>query len=374
MKKCPKCNFENQDNIQFCQNCGTPLSAQTHTQSVSPQNKGKWYQRTAFTVIMLILFFPVGLVLMWVYRKNWKMAVKVIISVLCVIIILPSVFGDDSDSQNGNVVVSEDQGETQEDSRDNNKPESPLESEIEQFNSGEYAYISNDDLSTYAVNMPGEKVYVLTQVDDMKDGRIQSTLDDGFMMSNFNVGDNYDKYSELISVDDVIAIAGTVSETTDYSIAGKSVDLNDCIVFAIGDDSEKYRKESTDESLSQYLVVTDDVANTESDISEEDYKNLCQQLNYEDILRNPDSYDETYCVLGGTVDQIIEGWFDTYTIYVMDSSGNRWECLYMYKDGESHLLEGDSVTVYGQCDGTTTATTLMGEQVTLPYIDAEYID
>lgn len=374
MKKCPKCNFENQDNIQFCQNCGTPLSAQTHTQSVSPQNKGKWYQRTAFTVIMLILFFPVGLVLMWVYRKNWKMAVKVIISVLCVIIIFPSVFGDDSDSQNGNVAVSEDRGETQEDSQDNNEPESPLESEIEQFNSGEYAYISNDDLSTYAVNMPGEKVYVLTQVDDMKDGRIQSTLDDGFMMSNFNVGDNYDKYSELISVDDVIAIAGTVSETTDYSIAGKSVDLNDCIVFAIGDDSEKYRKESTDESLSQYLVVTDDVANTENDISEEDYKNLCQQLNYEDILRNPDSYDETYCVLSGTVDQIIEGWFDTYAIYVMDSSGNRWECLYMYKDGEPHLLEGDSVTVYGHCNGTTTATTLLGEQVTLPYVDAEYID
>ena len=99
--------------------------------------------------------------------------------------------------------------------------------------------------------MPGEKVYVVTQVDDMKDGRIQSTLDDGFMMSNFNVGDNYDKYSELISVDDVVAIAGTISETTDYSIAGKSVDLNDCIVFAVGDDTEEYQKESTDEMLSQ---------------------------------------------------------------------------------------------------------------------------
>lgn len=369
MKKCPKCNFENQDNNQFCQNCGTPLS--DPTQSASPPNKEKWYQRTAFTVIMLILFFPVGLVMMWAYRKNWKTAVKVIISVLCAIIILPSVFRNDSDSQNEDAVVSENQDESQ---NNDDEVENPLETELEQFNSGEYAYISNDDLSTYAVNMPGEKVYVVTQVDDMKDGRIQSTLDDGFMMSNFNVGDNYDKYSELISVDDVVAISGTISETTDYSIAGKSVDLNDCIVFAVGDDTEKYRKESTDESLSQYLVVTEDVADTESDISEEDYKNLCQQLNYEDILRNPDSYDETYCVLSGTVDQIIEGWFDTYTIYVMDSSGNRWECLYMYKDGESHLLEGDSVTVYGQCNGTTTATTLLGEQVTLPYIDAEYIN
>lgn len=28
MKKCPKCNFENQDNSQFCQNCGAKLNLQ----------------------------------------------------------------------------------------------------------------------------------------------------------------------------------------------------------------------------------------------------------------------------------------------------------------------------------------------------------
>lgn len=368
MKKCPKCNFENQDNSQFCQNCGAPLP----TTAPQQPKKEKWYQGTAFTVVMLILFFPVGLVLMWMYRKNWKTVVKAIITVVCVILVLPSAFGDDDGTPNKEQVSSNEEAtsENQEESSETD----PRNDELQQFQTGGYVYITNSDLNTYAVNMSGVKVYVVTQVDDMKDGRIQSTLDDGFVMSNFNVGDNYDKYSELISVDDVVAIAGTVSETTDYSIAGKSVDLNDCIVFAVGDDAEEYRKESTDESLSQYLVVTDDVADTENDISEEDYKNLCQQLNYEDILRNPDSYDETYCVLSGTVDQIIEGWFDTYAIYVMDSSGNRWECLYMYKDGESHLLEGDSVTVYGQCNGTTTATTLLGEQVTLPYIDAEYID
>ena len=376
MKTCPKCNTENQDNNRFCRNCGSPLPMTVTQVKEQGAGKEKWYQRTAFTVIMLILFFPVGLVLMWMYRKNWKTVVKAIITAVFVILALPSAFGDEDNSQNEEQVTSE-SGENEEENQESQEEDTEtgsLDHELEQFQSGGYAYITNSDLNTYAVNMSGAKVYVVTQVDDMKDGKIQSTLDDGFMMSNFNVGDNYEKYSEFIEVDDTVAIAGTVVDMTDYSFVGKSVEVNDCIVFAVGDDTNQYIKDATDESLSQYLTVTDDVADTEDDISEEDYKNLCQQLNYEDILRNPDTYDGEYCVVSGTVDQIIEGWFDAYTIYVMDASGNKWECIYLYKDGESHLLEGDSVTVYGKCNGTTTASTLLGEQVTLPYVDAEYIN
>jgi hypothetical protein len=38
------------------------------------------------------------------------------------------------------------------------------------------------------------------------------------------------------------------------------------------------------------------------------------------------------------------------------------------------MLEGDSVKVYGKCKGTSTSTTLLGKQVTLVYIDAEYFE
>ena len=51
-----------------------------------------------------------------------------------------------------------------------------------------------------------------------------------------------------------------------------------------------------------------------------------------------------------------------------------WKRLRKFQDGESHLLEGDVVTIYGVCDGTTTAETLSGKQVTLPYVDIEYIE
>lgn len=396
MKKCPKCNFDNQDDSQFCRNCGAPLTITAphgNPQQTKNSSGGMSTASMVLGIVGLVLVFGavgiipaiIGLVLGIIAlvgkkSKQGQATAGVVLSGIAIIIFALIIFGVAvTDNNTDNVSIESEQEEPkikeiEEENQDENDKSNPLNSELEQFQSGGYAYITNSDLNTYAVNMSGVKVYVVTQVDDMKDGKIQSTLDDGFMMSNFNVGDNFDKYSELISVDDTVAIAGTVSDMTDYSFAGKSVELNDCVVFAIGDDANQYVKDSTDESLLQYLTVTQDVADTEDDISEEDYKNLCQQLDYEDILRNPDTYDGEYCVVYGTVDQIIEGWLDTYTIYVTDSSGNKWECAYLYKDGESHLLEGDSVTVYGHCNGTTTATTLLGEQVTLPYVDAEYID
>ena len=120
-------------------------------------------------------------------------------------------------------------------------------------------------------------------------------------------------------------------------------------------------------------MLTEAVADN-TDITEEEFKALCSSIPYEDTLRNPDTYKDKYVVVSGRVDQIIEGWFDTYTIYVKDSGGNKWECSYMYKEGESHLLEGDSVTVYGKCSGTVNSTTLLGQQVTLVGVDVSYIN
>ena len=105
-----------------------------------------------------------------------------------------------------------------------------------------------------------------------------------------------------------------------------------------------------------------------------DFKASCEVFDYEDVLRNPDGYKDKNCVVSGTVDQIIEGWFDSFSIFVNDAAGNKWGCVYSYKEGETRLLEGDNVTIYGKCQGTDNTKTLLGQQVTLPRIDAEYIN
>lgn len=67
---------------------------------------------------------------------------------------------------------------------------------------------------------------------------------------------------------------------------GNSVHLENCMVFAVGENSEQYKKDSSDEGLAEYFTVTEDVANSGEKITEEEYKSLCETLNYEDILRN----------------------------------------------------------------------------------------
>ncbi len=45
-----------------------------HIKSEDPQENEKWYQKTWFIIIMLIFLFPVGLFLMWKYKKFNKIA------------------------------------------------------------------------------------------------------------------------------------------------------------------------------------------------------------------------------------------------------------------------------------------------------------
>lgn len=163
----------------------------------------------------------------------------------------------------------------------------------------------------------------------------------------------------------------------------KSPNLISCYVIAYGDDAyslyTKYTETSAELSTfftSQSTVSEDSDYTDTSDLSESDFKSSCETIDvssYNDILRNPDSYKKNV-KFTGVVDQTLEGWFGSYTLYIKDTNGNKWGITYRYKGGESHKLEGDSVTVYGLLDGTQTTETVLGKQVTLPYISADYIE
>ena len=249
-----------------------------------------------------------------------------------------------------------------------------LQDGYNEFLSGGYLYITGNDLEKYAPNMTGCRIYTVGTISDFNDNAVQITLADGFMMSNFDVGDRISRYENAFKRNDTVAILGTIESYDDFWLVGRSVKLNNCYIFAYGDDANSYIQSQSDPALSGYFVVTEEIANSSQsgDISEGDYKALCQYYPYEDILRNPDAYKNKYAIVTGTVDQTISGFFSD-TLYIADDAGNKWECVYSYKDGEGHLLEGDYVSVYGKCDGTTTSTTLLGKQVTLPYVRVEYI-
>lgn len=47
---------------------------------VKDPNAKKWYQDTFWIIFFLVIFWPVGIVLMW--RSSWHVAVKVIVTIV----------------------------------------------------------------------------------------------------------------------------------------------------------------------------------------------------------------------------------------------------------------------------------------------------
>ncbi len=266
--------------------------------------------------------------------------------------------------------------ETAETTREKQKKEEETKEEVQEAEINEqvpegYAYILPEDLKKYCPNLSGVKIYTVGEVSRIERDCVYITLGNGFMMSPFYTDEDY---TGTLKEDDTVAICGEVAEYTDYSFVGTSVTINNCKVFATNKYAEEYKKTASDETLSEYFVVNAAVADISSDISREDYIALCESADYESILRNPDEYKDKYIKVSGKVDQVIEGWFGIYSIFIVDKSGNKWEVFYSYKEGESHILENDRVTAYGKCSGTATAKTVLGKQVVMPSINGEYFD
>ena len=82
-----------------------PTAPQSNFQD--PDHK-KWYQKTGWIIALLILFFPVGLFLMWKYT-NWKKSIKGIITAIILIFALSGIASPDNLEQ---ITLSADTGQT----------------------------------------------------------------------------------------------------------------------------------------------------------------------------------------------------------------------------------------------------------------------
>lgn len=363
-----------------------PPSSKTNDTKKAPAKKGKgtklpFYKRTWFLVLMIVCFPIVGLILLLTsFRKRYKrgawIALVVITSIFvlfrAIVYLTPSNSSRSASSETQQATEAQEQASNATDGNQEAEGSSDQQSsDINEALPDGYAFITPADLQKYSPNLSGVNVYTVAQVDDVEEDQIQITLDSGFMMSDFKTSTDY---TSVLSDDETIAIYGTVDSYHDYGSMGTSVELSDCHVFATGDAASGYAKDTSDESLSQYLTLTGEVANASGDdLSQDDYMALCTTPDYESIMRNPDEYEDAYVKVTGSVDQVMEGFLGTYTLYIVDGAGNKWDVTYYYSDGESHVLEGDNITVYGQCNGTSNSTTVLGKQVTMPSVTGKYI-
>lgn len=89
MIKCEKCETENDSSVKVCSNCGAKL----HTIN------------DFAVIILLILFFPIGLYLMW-SKTNWSKAAKITVTAIFVILTIIGLFSNNNDSNNAEPAVS----------------------------------------------------------------------------------------------------------------------------------------------------------------------------------------------------------------------------------------------------------------------------
>ncbi len=122
-------------------------------------------------------------------------------------------------------------------------------------------------------------------------------------------------------------------------------------------------------------IQKDNIANTA--VSEDEYKASCTAISYDDVARNPNVYTGRRVVFHGEVIQIQESGRDVTLRVNVARNANEDSVLYIdYKrknENEIRILEKDTITMYGEMNGIKQYQTVLGDQVSVPYLLAEYI-
>lgn len=175
------------------------------------------------------------------------------------------------------------------------------------------------------------------------------------------------------------ALISLAAIVTVGAVAGGGKDekaLDSSEVLSTTENDRDQSKITDSETTAEANVTTESPA-----MSESDYKASCEAVSYEDIARQPDRYNGRNVVFTGKVIQVQEGsWWSSDTIYRINVTQGEYlwsDTVYVtYKlpEGAPRILEDDIVTFYGICTGTETYTTVLGSSVTIPSVEAQYID
>lgn len=131
------------------------------------------------------------------------------------------------------------------------------------------------------------------------------------------------------------------------------------------------------------LIESEETPNVSTSLSDAELRGVCKSYTYEEIARNPEKYDGEYAKFTGEIVQIMEDAGSSYTEYTLRVNVTKGEygfysdtvyVLYSAEKGESRLLEGDIITMYGCLDGTTTYTSIFGQSITIPKFKAMLVE
>lgn len=241
----------------------------------------------------------------------------------------------------------------------------------------EVVAVDSNVLYEYGAYYTGQTVSTAFVVADKTSGLLKGKTDNNDSYF-FSVVASFSENSEIsnINKNDVVVVIGIVEEPPAFG--STTVTLNDAHIVSIGETAKKTLQEYVDqrdlhtEYARSLKEAAEAAAEQQANDDRDAYINNCIKVDYGEVERNPDKFKGTSITFSGEVIQVSEGWFDSVTLRIK-SGKNIWYVTYYRSEGESRILEGDKVTVYGECTGVTTYTSVIGNSVTLPSVRAKYL-
>lgn len=111
---------------------------------------------------------------------------------------------------------------------------------------------------------------------------------------------------------------------------------------------------------------------------EEAFKSECKKYSYDKIARTPDDYMLEQLYFRGEVIQVLEDGNAVQLRVNVTNTGYYWTdtifVQYTRSAGEPRILEDDIIKIYGYGAGTVTYESVLGAQITIPAVIAQYIE
>ena len=178
---------------------------------------------------------------------------------------------------------------------------------------------------------------------------------------------------EAAAVTKAISSIGEVTLEKEKTISSVEQQYN-----ALREDAKQYVTNYDILTTAKELISQLRASQTDAEKAQE-YKSSCTAgYSYTELARDPNTYVGKNAKFTGKVIPVSEGLGSTVMRVDVTQGKYSWDdtlyVTYTPKDGESRILEDDIITIYGEMQPLKTYTTVMGASVSIPAIDAKYIE
>lgn len=243
------------------------------------------------------------------------------------------------------------------------------------FDTSSYIEIDADLLFEYGAYLGGKDVVTVITAETVgnssKEIKAKTSNNNG---SFFSVICKFDQETNL-EKGAAITVAGSVKEVekTSTLLDTPTVTLENCVLIGFGEIADELETGADNQRQTCETAKQELEARIEAEKQQEidEYASQCVSVDYSDVERNPDNYKGEKVKISGKVIQVSEGLLGGVTLRV-SCNGNVWYVTYSRDEGESRILENDTITCYGECDGVQSYLTVLGAQVTIPSMKMKY--